>query len=93
MEYIANVQFIGTIITGILLMELYIKNEIDNRGEISLLCISVILFVMCIGVCVTQHVLNLQNAYKRENERLKNALEQEESNIRTGFCKNRNRSF
>lgn len=37
---------------------------------------------MCIGVCVTQHVLNLQNAYKRENERLKNALEQEESNIR-----------
>lgn len=79
---ISVIQFAGSLSIGAIFMTLYRNNEFDENDGVSLIIVSVILFIMCIGVCVTQHILNVQNNYKLENERLRSFINEEEQNIR-----------
>lgn len=75
-------QFISVLFVGALFIDLYSKNVFDEKSGFEVVIIAVILSIMCIVVCICQHILNIQNMYKVENDRLKNCLEEEEKNIK-----------
>ena len=79
---ITVLQFLGSLSIGAIFMPLYKNNGFDENDGSPLIIVAVILFIMCIGVCVTQHILNVQNNYKLENERLRSFIKEEEQNIR-----------
>ncbi|MBP3620926.1 MAG: GHKL domain-containing protein [Lachnospiraceae bacterium] len=79
---ITIIQLVGSLSIGAILLNLYRSNGLDEESGIYLIVVAVILFIMGIGVCVTQHILNVQNNYKLENERLRSFISEEEQNIR-----------
>ncbi len=78
----AVIQFSGAVIIGALLVNLSIETDFVKDGNVELVLMAIILFLMCIVVCVCQHIINIQNDYKVENEKLKNYLEEEEKEIK-----------
>lgn len=79
---ITVVQFVSVLSVGAIFVSLYKDNAFRNDVEREIIAIAVILSVMCIVVCICQHVLNVQSIYKVENEKLKTYLEEEEKNIK-----------
>lgn len=75
-------QFLGFLSVGAIFIELYARNVFDDKSSFEIVLIAVILSVMCVVVCVCQHILNVQNIYKIENDRLKSYLEEEEHKIK-----------
>lgn len=78
---ITIIQFVGTLFIGVMIGDLYVKNVFDESSANELILISLALFVICISVCVCQHIINKQNQYKVEYEKLRSHLEGEEKNI------------
>jgi len=75
-------QFLSVLLVGAIFIELYSRNVFDDKSSFEIVLIAVILSIMCIVVCICQHILNIQNMYKLENDRLKSYLEEEEHNIK-----------
>ena len=75
------ILFIGTITIGIMLVKLYVQDVFAYESEKYLVLISIALFAMSFGICVCQHIINIQDYYKIENERMKMHLEEEEKYI------------
>lgn len=79
---ITVVQFVSVMSVGAIFVNLYKNNAFKDNAEQEIIAIALILSVMCIVVCICQHVLNAQNMYKIENEKLKTYLDEEEKNIK-----------
>lgn len=78
---ITVIQFIGTLFIGAIFVNMYMENTFDEESSMELILISILLLIMCIVVCVCQHIINIQNNYKVENEKLKTYLAEEEKSI------------
>lgn len=79
---ITVVQFVSVMSVGAIFVNLYKNNAFKDNAEQEIIAIALILSVMCIVVCICQHVLNVQNMYKIENEKIKTYLDEEEKNIK-----------
>ncbi len=75
-------QFLSVLLVGAIFIELYSRNAFDDKSSFEIVLIAIILSIMCVVVCICQHILNIQNIYKIENDRLKSYLEEEEHNIK-----------
>ncbi|MBO5426536.1 MAG: GHKL domain-containing protein [Lachnospiraceae bacterium] len=78
---ITIIQFVGTLFIGAIITDLYMKNIFDESNVGELIIMALALFVICIAVCICQHIINKQNQYKLEYEKLRTHLEGEEKNI------------
>lgn len=78
---ITIIQFIGALFIGAIIADLYMKGIFDETNAWELIVIALALFVICIAVCICQHIINKQNQYKLEYEKLRTHLEGEEKNI------------
>lgn len=75
-------QFLSVLSVGAIFIELYSRNAFDDKSSFEIVLIAIILSIMCVVVCICQHILNIQNIYKVENDRLKSYLEEEEHDIK-----------
>ncbi|MBE5943670.1 MAG: GHKL domain-containing protein [Lachnospiraceae bacterium] len=78
---ITIIQFVGTLFIGAIITDLYMKDIFDESNVGELIIMTLALFVICIAVCICQHIINKQNQYKLEYEKLRTHLESEERNI------------
>lgn len=78
---ITGIQFISVLFIGAVFVDLYIDNSFSDSSSVKVVVIALVLSVMCIVVCICQHMLNVQNEYKLENEKLKTYYAEEERNI------------
>lgn len=79
---ITAVQFLSALTVGAIVVNMYMNNEYNINAKNKVFAITLILSCMCVVLCILQHILNVQNNYKVENERLKTYLENEEKNIK-----------
>ena len=78
---ITIIQFVGTLFIGAVIADLYQRNVFDESSARELILISMALLVICVAVCVCQHIINKQNQYMVEYEKLRTHLEVENRNI------------